>query len=804
MAHTDTYHNEADIPGADASADAQTLLAVESSADGENQAHGVISSEADTDWVAVELSEGTLYTLTVTGDGDGGLADPVLELLDADGNVLAMNDDMDAGNGQLDSQLQFAPAAGSGTQVYYVSISAHDGHLGVDHMGAYELTVAETLTSSDVGPDITGSELADKLVGTVAAEKIMGLGGNDILSAGHGDDELYGGDGNDGLRGGPGADTLSGGEGFDLVYYLDSPAGVSVNLADNTAGGGTAEGDTLGGDIEIVVGSDYADMLTGDDLVNVLWGFGGDDALDGGGGDDVLNGGDDNDGLSGGDGADVLNGNDGDDRLEGGPGADVLQGGPGADVLVGNDGRDAVSYAASMAGVTVNLGTARLAGGDAEGDVFGNMVTVELMTFATDGSDSIVTDTETVPDIQDIVGSAYADVLFGDSRDNTILGGAGDDMLYGGLGISQDVISGGDGDDEVFGGLGDDGLFGDAGNDLLEGGAGADRLHGGDGDDLFLADADDSMIDGGAGADTLSFQKVDAGVELDLSRSDTVIGIENLTGTVMADTLTGDDGDNLLEGLAGADVLSGGAGTDTLSYEHSNRGVHVDLSDHSASGGHAGGDRIDGFENVVGSSHKDVLSGSDAANRLWGLDGDDTLSGEDGDDQLAGGAGHDILHGNAGRDDVSGGAGDDDIYGGDGNDMLDGGEGNDLLYGLGGDDMLDGGPGSDIYVFAPGNGEDVINHFMINYAAPFAGVPGDIIDLTAFDLDKSELLSLLSPVPAGDGTNYTHIDLSGHGGGEIVVHNDILLVPEERLVAFDHNNDGDYSDLGDFSGVFIL
>ena len=46
--------------------------------------------------------------------------------------------------------------------------------------------------------------------------------------------------------------------------------------------------------------------------------------------------------------------------------------------------------------------------------------------------------------------------------------------------------------------------------------------------------------------------------------SDTLISIENLTGSAFDDTLTGDGDDNVLSGLAGDDTLDGGAGNDTL------------------------------------------------------------------------------------------------------------------------------------------------------------------------------------------------------------------------------------------------
>ena len=45
---------------------------------------------------------------------------------------------------------------------------------------------------------------------------------------------------------------------------------------------------------------------------------------------------------------------------------------------------------------------------------------------------------------------------------------------------------------------------------------------------------------------------------------DTLIGIENLTGSASTTSLTGDANANVLSGGAGNDTLDGGAGNDTL------------------------------------------------------------------------------------------------------------------------------------------------------------------------------------------------------------------------------------------------
>lgn len=152
-------------------------------------------------------------------------------------------------------------------------------------------------------------------------------------------------------------------------------------------------------------------------------------------------------------------------------------------------------------------------------------------------------------------------------------------------------------------------------------------------------------------------------------------------------------GDDFVSGGAGNDQLDGGAGSDTIQYSFEyqgttyspDNGVSVDLRAGTvADDGYGTADTISNFENVVGTSHNDTITGSEyvdatntGANTLTGLTGDDTLSGLSGDDQLFGGVGLDTLNG------------------GDGHDLLDGGEGNDTLSGGAGTDTLKGGAGSD-------------------------------------------------------------------------------------------------------------
>ena len=276
-----------------------------------------------------------------------------------------------------------------------------------------------------------------------------------------------------------------------------------------------------------------------------------DETLVGTSGDDV---------ICGEGGNDTINGIGGDDVLFGGNGTDLLVGGPGADTMNG-DGLDQLGYPDSDEGVTVDLGTHAASGGDAAGDTWAGVESVE--------------------------GSNFADTLFGDEKTNLLLGLGGDDVLAGGG--NGDALIGGPGSDladyrtspaavsvdlaigSVHGG--------DAEGDSLisiEGAIGSpfdDTFTGDSGDNVFQGMAGADIIDGGAGTDLASYELSAGQVTVNLTngvvkngdaQGDLLTGIENVTGSGFDDTLTGDDNPNVLTGLAGNDDLSGKGGDDTL------------------------------------------------------------------------------------------------------------------------------------------------------------------------------------------------------------------------------------------------
>ena len=127
--------------------------------------------------------------------------------------------------------------------------------------------------------------------------------------------------------------------------------------------------------------------------------------------------------------------------------------------------------------------------------------------------------------------------------------------------------------------------------------------------------------------------------------------------------------------------------------------------------------RAEADDDVIDASSRKLavkIVGNDFGNGIFGGSGKDTLYGGMGQDHLMGNNNKDKLYGRDGDDTLEGGTGNDTLWGGNGNDELYGGTGADWLYGGKGNDTLWGDTGADTFVWADGDGKDVIYGFANN------------------------------------------------------------------------------------------
>ena len=374
------------------------------------------------------------------------------------------------------------------------------------------------------------------------------------------------------------------------------------------------------------------------------------------------------------------------------------------------------------------------------------------------------------------------------------------------------------GQDVVSGGNGADILRGYAGNDLLRGNGGNDALRGDQGNDT---------LNGGLGNDTASYASAVAGVKVNLgvviaqntvgAGTDTLISIENLTGSNLNDRLTGNTANNIVNGGLGSDTMIGGLGNDTY--------VRNATGDVVAEGANAGTDTVqsavtytlganlekltltgNGSINGTGNTLANTLTGNTAKNILNGGAGNDTLNGGAGSDTMIGGLGNDTYVRNATGDvvtelasqgtdtvqsavtytlganlenltligavaingtgntlnnELTGNTANNILSGGAGNDTLNGGLGNDALNGGAGNDTLNGGLGTDTVI--GGSGDDTL------VWDPLDGSIQGGLDTDTLRMDGAGKVVNLMTVPDTRITDVEVINLTGSGNNTLTV-----------------------------------
>lgn len=661
-------------------------------------------------------------------------------------------------------------------------------------------------------------------------ENISIINNDNIITGTSGDDVITGGPGNDTIVGSAGNDTIDGGSGVNTIDYSNSNTNyVNLNSQDVDENYGvaykvTGEVDELS-NIQNVIGSPYDEYIfgnTGDNILrgnggnDVLYSFGGNDVLDGGSGIDIasyaegqiggvnvnLNSGIAHDSLGGTDtliSIENVIGSGFDDVLIGDSGDNVITGLAGNDYIDGGGGSNTASYQ----DVYSDMGLPQQTG-----------VVANLSTgIASDGYGT----TDTLVNIQNLIGSNFDDTLIGNDGDNVLTGMGGNDILIGGGGVDTAVYNTFLGNqsitaDDVTGSVyvysaeGSDTLSqiekiqftdtvmnvftGTSANDSLVGTAGPDMLIGLDGNDTLSGGAGNDYLYGGAGNDYLD----------------------------------GGAGNDILKGGAGNDTLVGGAGTDTAVYSNNVANYNISVDDNgviTVSSVAEGTDTLSQIEAIqfynawvnvyTGSSANDTLTGTDwYSDILIGLGGNDTLNGGGGNDWLFGGAGDDVLIGGSGNDYLDGGTGtntanyavsngpvnvnlslgtaadgfggtdtlviiqnvvgsnyNDILTGNNNNNVISGGAGNDTINGLGGNDTLTGGTGNDTFVFAPGSSADTITDFH-----PNTGGQADLINFHAFTIQGANASAKFQTL-----VNNATVDKSGN----VVLHPDPVGNPGDSI-----------------------
>ncbi|MEM9063304.1 MAG: hypothetical protein AAGD13_22825, partial [Pseudomonadota bacterium] len=424
-------------------------------------------------------------------------------------------------------------------------------------------------------------------------------------------------------------------------------------------------------------------------------------------------------------------------------GNDLIVSSDGPDIISGGLGLDSISYADSPVsgpgdlGVVIDLSFGFGQSGHADGDI---LISVE-----------------------DVLGSAGQDVLFGDGKRNALAGGVGnddidgqggDDFLSGDAG--DDLVAGGDGDDLVFGGGGNDTLAGDADDDFISAGAGSDLIYAGSGNDT---------VNGGDGNDTVT-----------LEEGDDIYLIASVDP-------------ELGGGSVGNDSVDGGIGNDLIELSGFDAGATIDLGLQRVISGATVLAQLASFENAIGSDSDDTLIGDGAANSLAGNSGDDLLIGNDGADVLIGGSGFDRVDyaaetgGGEIRVDLAAGTGEDSfgnidtlseiehVFGG--NSYAVPGQAFDDLFGDDGDNRFTGNAGLDIDQIDGRNGTDTVDYgsevgtqgYLADGVTPDATGVGVVVDLSATG-------SFASP-------NAT--DTNGHGDLLISIENVIGSIRDDSL-----------------------
>ena len=527
------------------------------------------------------------------------------------------------------------------------------------------------LGTKDNNPDIKGTENNDLIITGAGDDIVQSSAGDDKVYLGAGNDEIFSYAGNNKIYAGSGRDRIYGNanSGNDTVYgqdgndYIDYANTKSEIVADGGAGDdnlkinyGTAIGGLGKDEIRI---SDFSQDAT----------IYGDLTLE----DDIKQTQGDVDSLYGSDGANTIYGGGGDDIINGSGGADIIYGG------AGND----------------NITTGTKDGGIEESDV--------TEVYGDDGSDSIVL-------------QGYKNIVSGGIGNDFITGyNTGEDIFVYKKGDGTDYIEGGDSSGKTDAiKFTDETTINDLNVSL-------------DGDNLIIQysnNIDDKIII----KNYLKYGSFNSSIDKIIFADGTEKAIKtDLNLTIYIDEETTSYTDNALSNIiVGSDttscIIKGGLGNDTIVSGKANDVIYGDEGANTYTFNANSGTDIVYSSSGLDTIKIDGVSLQAMTTTVNGNDVEITNSVYPTDKIIV----KDYLNSlvNITIEDNSGNTtsliekledagiivGDGEINGNDEANRILGSDNSDTITGKKGNDILNGGKGSDTYIFADGDGDDIVSN----------------------------------------------------------------------------------------------
>lgn len=405
-----------------------------------------------------------------------------------------------------------------------------------------------------------------------------------------------------------------------------------------------------------------------------------------------------------------IRGNSADCTVDGRAGNDTIYGGDGHDTLLGSLGNDLI-YASVEDALIDGGGGADTVSFIEFSDISGKGIHANLLGGHLGLAGPVGLRVNVLVNVENLVGSNYADYLAGNRSANLLDGQGGNDRLLAwGTG---DFLTGGTGADQFdVTGVGNgtvtitDFHYNEGDRIRIEGGANFSWVSG------FGQDAQGNVQPAWIGTCDIQFggalQVVVLGFDTAPS-ANWIIG-SRINGTDGDDLLIGGTVDDEIYGFGGNDLLNGGAGIDTMYGGSGNDRYVIDNSSDLAVEFVGGGD-----DWALTSVSYALPTGSEIETLST------TASGSTAALALTGNEFGNSIYGNAGPNVIEGGGGNDYLVGVEGADTLSGGPGN---------DWLEGGAGADVYVFSGTPGNDAIIGFETG---------ADRLDFSAYGITQDQL-----------------------------------------------------------------